>query len=107
MIVRLWRGQATADQADAYARHVTETVLPALGAIPGYRGASVLRRELEAAGQIEFLVMTRWESLQAVREFAGADVTTAVVEPAARAVLTDFDRVVTHYNLVYDAASPG
>ena len=53
MIVRIWRGQATSANADAYYRHVTTTVFPALGSIPGHQGAYLLRRD--ADGQVEFL----------------------------------------------------
>ena len=105
MIVRIWRGQSTIEQADAYFRHVTEKVFPSLAGIPGHRGAYLLRRK--TAGQIEFLALTLWESMQAVREFAGEDVETAVVEPEARAVLAEFDSFVRHYDLVHDSVREG
>jgi heme-degrading monooxygenase HmoA len=105
MIVRIWRGQSTIEHADAYFRHVTEKVFPSLAGIPGHRGAYLLRRE--TAGQIEFLALTLWESMQAVREFAGEDVETAVVEPEARAVLAEFDSFVRHYDLVHDSVHEG
>ena len=105
MIVRIWRGQSTIEHADAYFRHVTEKVFPSLAEIPGHRGAYLLRRK--TAGQIEFLALTLWESMQAVREFAGEDVETAVVEPEARAVLAEFDSFVRHYDLVHDSVCEG
>ena len=95
MIARLWRGRArTPDDADAYQRHVTTRVLPELEAIDGHRGAQVLRR------QEEFLVITFWESMDAIRRFAGEDPERAVVEPEARAVLAEFDDVVRHYEVL-------
>lgn len=105
MIVRLWRGQSTIEHADAYVRHVTATVFPSLAGIRGHRGAYLLRRE--TAGRIEFLAVTLWESMQAVREFAGDEVETAVVEPEARAVLAEFDPFVRHYDLVHDSVREG
>ena len=102
MIARIWRGQATSANADAYYHHVTTTVFPALTSIPGYRGAYLLRRETD--GQVEFLAVTLWESLEAVRAFAGEDAEVAVVEPEARAVLSDFDEFVRHYELAWGAA---
>ena len=105
MIVRIWRGQSTIEHADAYFRHVTEKVFPSLAGIPGHRGAYLLRRE--TAGQIEFLALTLWESMQAIQEFAGEDVETAVVEPEARAVLAEFDSFVRHYDLVHDSVREG
>ena len=102
MIARLWRGIArTPSDADAYQRHVTKTVFPSLAAIPGHRGAKVLRRA--TAGQIEFVVMTLWDSMDAIREFAGDKPETAVVEPEARAVLVEYDDFVHHYEIAYEA----
>lgn len=99
MIARIWRGQATPDKADAYYRHVTGTVLPEVALLPGHRGGYVLRRE--ADGAVEFLVVTLWDSMDAVRAFAGADPERAVVEPAARAVLSGYDDFVRHYDVVH------
>jgi heme-degrading monooxygenase HmoA len=86
------------EDADAYARHLGETVFPQLTSLPGHRGAQLLRRESD--GGFEFLVLTAWESMKAVRGFAGDDPERAVVEPEARAVLSDFDESVRHYELV-------
>jgi heme-degrading monooxygenase HmoA len=102
MIVRIWRGQATSANADAYYQHVTTTVFPALTSIPGHQGAYLLRRE--TVGQIEFLAVTLWASQEAVRAFAGEDAEVAVVEPEARAVLSDFDEFVRHYELAWKTA---
>ena len=60
----------------------------------------------ETAGRIEFLAVTLWESIEAVRAFAGKDVESAVVEPEAKAVLADFDSFVRHYDVVHGAACP-
>ena len=95
MIARLWRGRANnATDADAYQLHVTMRVLPALRAMTGHRGARVLRQ-----GE-EFLVITFWESMEAIRRFAGSDAERAVVEPEARAVLSQCDERVSHYEVV-------
>lgn len=98
MIARLWRAAApTPAAADAYQRHVTTQVFPALRAIAGHRGAQVLRREEGA--RAEFLVLTFWDSMDAIRRFAGADPERAVVEPEARAVLAGYDDFVRHYEV--------
>jgi len=99
MIARLWRGQATNAQADAYFRHVTGTVFPSLKDLAGHRGAWLLRRQ--ADGQTEFLALTLWESLDSIRAFAGDDIATAIVEPEARAVLADFDDFARHYEVAF------
>ncbi|MEA2804717.1 MAG: hypothetical protein QOE49_4812 [Rhodospirillaceae bacterium] len=99
MIVRIWRGQATNANADAYFRHVTGTVFPSLKRLAGHRGASLLRRQVD--DQTEFLALTLWESLDSIRAFAGDDITTAIVEPEARAVLADFDDFAHHYEVAF------
>ena len=104
MIVRSWSGRATVDNAHRYARHFIEAVLPRLDALPGFAGASLLRRS--AAGEIEFVVLTYWESMEAVARFAGPSPDVAVVDPEARAVLTSFDDTVLHYEVVGGVTDP-
>ena len=99
MIVRIWRGQATNANADAYFRHVTGTVFPSLKRLAGHRGASLLRRQVD--DQTEFLALTLWESLDSIRAFAGDDISTAIVEPEARALLADFDDFAHHYEVAF------
>jgi heme-degrading monooxygenase HmoA len=95
MIARLWRGKAKDPASgDAYHRHVTRSVIPELKKIPGHQGAQVLRRNEE------FLVITFWESMDAIRRFAGDDPERAVVGPEARAVLREHDELVSHYEVM-------
>ena len=98
-ILRMWRGRPLPGKVDDYVQHVTRKVFPALQAIDGYRGAYLLRRALD--GDIEFVVLTVWDSMAAVAEFAGAEPDQAVVEPEARAVLASFDELVTHFQVVH------
>jgi len=97
MIVRSWRGRAAKGNA-AYVEHFRRNVMPELREIEGFLGASLLRED--RADEVEFLVLSRWASMDAVRAFAGTDVTRAVVEPEAVAALTDYDRTVHHYEVV-------
>lgn len=101
MIARQWKGYATANGAGAYADHLRDSVLPQLRELNGFRGASLARREI--GQEVELLVTTRWDSMEAVRAFAGDKPEVAVVEPAARAVLTGYDQTVAHYEVVLDA----
>jgi len=103
MIARTWRAVAAVDGAEGYERHFRHSVLPDLQALAGFRGAYLMRRE--TGGHVEIQVLTLWASLAAIREFAGEDITAAVVEPAARAVLTSYDATVTHYDIVEAATS--
>jgi heme-degrading monooxygenase HmoA len=103
MIARLWRGVAVGGNADAYQRHATNTVFPALRDIAGHRGAYLLKRAM--GGRTEFLAVTIWDSMDAVRSFAGTDPETAIVEPEARAVLAEFDNFARHYEVVHDGVN--
>ena len=101
MIVRAWRGRALTAKAQAYPDHFNRNVLPELRHIDGFLGASLLREERD--GGIEYLVLTRWASMTAIRAFAGDDVSRAVVEPEAVAALESFDPTVHHYSVVTEA----
>jgi heme-degrading monooxygenase HmoA len=99
MIVRIWRGRAKAANADAYERFVTTRVFAELPAIEGHRGAYLLKRPVDE--EVEFVAVTLWQSLDAIRKFAGDDIDRAVIEPEARALLSSFDDVVRHFELAY------
>jgi heme-degrading monooxygenase HmoA len=87
---------AAAD-ADAYEDHLRRATLPALREIAGYEGGYVLRRETD--GGIDFIVLTLWASLDAVRAFAGEDYERAVVPPEAERLLARFDKRAVHYDV--------
>jgi len=99
MIARLWRGRAKTHQAHAYAHHFAEAVVPELKTLAGHKGAWLLRREAE--GETEFLALTLWESRQSIEAFAGTNIDVAIVEPAARAVLSEFDDFARHYEVAF------
>jgi uncharacterized protein YciI/heme-degrading monooxygenase HmoA len=101
MILRMWRARSTIEKTGEYVQHATKRVFPALRAIEGHRGAYLLRRAVD--GAIELVVLTLWESMEAVRQFAGVEPEKAVVEPEARAILTGFDESVTHFEVVHCA----
>lgn len=101
MIVRMWRGRTKTVNADAYESFVTTKVFAGLPAIPGHRGAYLLKRQTE--GEVEFVVVTLWESLAAIHGFAGDKIDRAGIEPEARAVLSSFDDFVQHYELAHAA----
>ena len=98
MIIRAWRARAAVATAHVYAEHFRRQVLPELRRIPGFLGAALLREAREDA--VGYLVLSRWSSLDAIRAFAGAEVTRAVVAPEAAAALLDFDDAVSHYEVI-------
>lgn len=94
----MWRGEARdAANADAYGRHLSDTVLPQLKRLDGFRGAHLLRADLR--DRVELRVITLWDSRAAIEAFAGHDISVAIVEPEARAVLAAFDDFATHYDV--------
>ncbi len=100
MVLRIWRGWATANDAEAYERIVSEEVLPSIAkrGIEGYQGAYLLRRALE--DEVEFATIMQFDSLDAVKAFAGEDFETAYVPQRARGVLSRFDPTSVHYDVV-------
>jgi heme-degrading monooxygenase HmoA len=100
MIARLWRGWTTPENADAYLEHLRRATLPEIGEIDGHCGAYVLRRDTGDA--IEFIVLTLWDSLEAVRAFAGQDDDIAVVPSEAQKLLTRFEKRVLHYQVALE-----
>ncbi len=82
----------------AYPMHFRARVVPELRGVPGFLGADLLRRDLPDA--IEYTVVTRWASMDAIRAFAGGDPIKAVVEPGAIAALREFDDRVSHHEVL-------
>jgi heme-degrading monooxygenase HmoA len=98
MIARLWRGSALPERAEDYAEHLETSVLPELRQIQGFQGVQLLRQD--SLETVEFIVLTFWESMDAIRKFAGEDAEAAVVAPAAQAMFREYDRRVKHFEVV-------
>ncbi|HUA48259.1 MAG TPA: antibiotic biosynthesis monooxygenase [Solirubrobacteraceae bacterium] len=95
-ITRVWRGWTSPENADAYERFLLTELFPAMERIPGFRGADVLRRDED--GDVGFVTLTRFETLEDVRAFAGDDYETPVLEPTARALLSRYEPRAQHYD---------
>ena len=100
MIARVWRGWTTPETADAYERFLREQMFPSIHRVDGFLGAELLRHD--AGDEVAFMTITRFESLDAVREFAGEDYEQAVIEPQARALLTRHDERSEHFDVAID-----
>jgi heme-degrading monooxygenase HmoA len=98
MIARLWHGLTTPQNADAYEALLETRILPGIRRVNGYRGAYLLRRN--HGDSVEFVTITLFDSMDAVRAFAGSDYERAVIEPDARQLLSRFDERSTHYEVV-------
>jgi heme-degrading monooxygenase HmoA len=103
MIIRIWHGWTTPDNADTYEALLKEEIFVGIEnrRMAGFHGIQLLRRDAaaEAGAEVEFVTIMRFDSLAAVREFAGDDYEVAVVPPKARAVLARFDDRSQHYDL--------
>jgi antibiotic biosynthesis monooxygenase (ABM) superfamily enzyme len=99
MILRIWHGWTSPQNADAYEKLLLEEIFVGIGnrRIEGYRGIELLRRD--GAAETEFITMMRFDTIDSIREFAGADYEAAVVPPSARALLSRFDARSQHYDL--------
>jgi len=104
MIARYWRGWTTAENADRYEQIVSTEVLPSIAArrFVGYLGSYLLRRTV--GDEVEFATIMHFESIDAVRAFAGEDYETAYVPPRAREVLARFDAKSVHYEMLVTPA---
>lgn len=101
MIARTWHGVVPAEKADAYHEYLLETGVPDYQRTPGNQGVYVFRR---AEGDTaHFLLLTLWDSLDAIRAFAGNDVERAKYYPEDEAFLLELEPTVTHYEVL---ASP-
>ena len=100
MVIREWRARATTTRSAEYPRHFRNAVAPALKSVPGFLGAQLSERR--DGERVEFLVLSRWASMDAVRAFAGANPERAVVEPEAVAALSEYEHTVRHYEVVED-----
>jgi heme-degrading monooxygenase HmoA len=98
MIARTWKGVVRAEDADAYVEYVDATGVKAFRETAGNRGALVLRRI--DGDRCEFMVISLWESLDAVKAFAGDDIEVAVFYPEDDRYLIDRERTATHYEVV-------
>jgi heme-degrading monooxygenase HmoA len=98
VIARLWHGVTPTAKADAYAGYLMTTGARDCRATPGNRGVQVLRR-LDG-DRAHFLFISFWESLDAIRGFAGADLEHARYYPEDRDYLLELEPTVIHYEVL-------
>ena len=102
MIARTWRGATKAKDGEAYLQYLHRTGFAEYRKTPGNRGVLGLRRIVN--DRAEFLLVSLWESEEAIRQFAGSDIEKAVFYPEDERFLVDRDNHVAHYEVVYDTA---
>ena len=100
MLARVWHGRTTRANADAYQELLGATILPGIDRVRGFRGAELLRRDV--GDEVEFITITRFASLDAVRDFAGDDYEQAVISDEAQRLLESFEERVAIYEIPFD-----
>ena len=99
MISRVWHGWTKPENAAAYEALLRSEILPGIHRVPGFRGATLLTRSDGA--EVEFVTITRFDDLDAVRGFAGDDYTKAVIAPDAQPLLSRYEERSTHYDTAF------
>ena len=98
MVVRMWHGRVPSNKAPAYREFVNRRAIPDYRSVPGNISVHILERQ---EGEItHFITLTFWESMDAVRAFAGEDVERAKYYPEDEDFLLEFEPTVVHYEVV-------
>ena len=102
MISRIWHGWTTRENAAAYEALLRSEILPGIAnrSLRGLQGAHLQRRDVPEG--VEFVTILWFDTIEAVREFAGEDYEAAVVPEKARRLLTRFDARSQHYEAVLE-----
>jgi heme-degrading monooxygenase HmoA len=100
MIIREWRCRARQSESAKYPDYFRSEVIPELRNVQGFAGALLSQRQ--SGEYVEFLVLTRWKSMDAIRAFAGAVPENAVIDTRALATVVAYDDKVRHYDVLED-----
>src|SRR4051812_3455660 len=98
MIARNWTGVVKPERSADYLHHLQNDTLKKLSSIKGFLNASILKRVVTDG--IEYLVVTYWDNMEAIKEFAGDTADIAVVPAIAQEMMVRYDPVVRHYEEV-------
>jgi len=105
MIARTWHGRVPAEKGDEYYAYIERTGLAEYRSTPGNRGIVVLRRT--ESGITHFVLTSFWESLEAIRRFAGDDYARAHYYPEDDKYLIEREPFVTHAEVLLADVPPG
>jgi heme-degrading monooxygenase HmoA len=104
MVARMWHGRTSAARTDEYTRYLQDVGLAPFKTIPGCRGAQMLRRTV---GDVtEFLVISYWDSRDAIHAFAGADIGKPHHLPRDAEMLLELPKEVQHFDILVDERRP-
>jgi heme-degrading monooxygenase HmoA len=97
MIERHWKGITRVEEAENYINHLDHKTFPALLGIAGFIKATILKRPVDEG--TEFLIVTVWNSVESIRQFAGEQAEAANVPQEARAMMVEYDSYAKHYEV--------
>lgn len=97
MVARIWRGAVRSEDGDEYASYMQDTGIAGYAGTPGNRGVYMLRRA--AGDRTEFVMFTLWDSIEAIKAFAGDDPEVAVFYPEDDRFLVERELTVSHYDV--------
>lgn len=102
MILRIWHGYTTPDNAGTYEQLLKKEIFEGIAAknVTGYHGIQLLKRNLEH--EVEFITIMSFEDYESVKSFAGEEYETAYVPLSARKVLSRFDEKSQHYKVIHE-----
>jgi len=95
MISRHWTGLAKKERANEYTTHLQNDTFKKIKTINGFISARILKREVKEG--IEFLIITEWKTLDSIKQFAGANIDSAVVPKLVQDIMIKYDENVLHY----------
>ena len=98
MVARIWHGYTRPEHADAYEAMLKPELLPGIGTVKGYKASYLLRRD--EGREVEFITIMLWDSIDAIRDYAGRDYETSVVPEERRKYLSRHDAKSKHYQIV-------
>ena len=97
MIARVWHGYTKPEHAEAYEALLKPELLPGISRAKGYQGSYLLRRAV--GGDVEFITVMLWDSIDSIRAVAGPDYETAIIPEERRRYLTRHDAKSVHYEI--------
>lgn len=100
MINRIWNGIVQKGQEPSYLEHLKESTIPSMKELDGFRGIQILSTSVDDG--TEFCVISQWESLAHIHQFAGKKIDVAVVPDEAAKLMVRFDTNVRHFESEID-----